>query len=51
MFLLILRERERDIDQLPPISTRNWESNLRPFGIWDGAPTNWATHPGFNFIF
>ena len=21
----------------------DWESNLQPFGLWNDAPTNWAT--------
>ena len=49
---------ERNINQLPPICARTWdgthnlgmrpdqESNLQPFGVWDHAPTNWATWPG-----
>ena len=49
-------ERERNIDCLPPLCTptRNrtqgtcpdWGSNPPPFGVWDNAPTNWATRPG-----
>ena len=46
------KERERNIDQLPPIcapardQTRNLgmcsdqESNLQPFGVWDDTPAN-----------
>ena len=29
----------------------NWELNLQPFAVRDGAPTNWATGPGLGFIF
>ena len=52
------RERERNIDWLPPVHaltrdwTQNlgmcpdWELNLQPFGVWDEALTNRATQPG-----
>ena len=52
------RERERNIDLLPPIcaltrdQTNNLgmfldqELNLQPFGLWSNAPTYWATLPG-----
>ena len=26
----------------------DWELNLQPFGVWDGAPTDWATQPGLD---
>ena len=51
------RERERNINQLPPYCapTRDqtyslgmcpdWNLNLQPFGVWDDAPTIWAIWP------
>ena len=54
-------ERE-NIDQLPPICapTRdetcnlvmcpNWRFNIRPLGVRDDAPTNWATQPGLQRV-
>ena len=48
-------ERERNINWLPPICalTGDWTCNLdmcpdrelnpQPFGVWDDAPTSWAT--------
>ena len=55
------REREPDvrenIDWLPVVWTPirdqtsqpryvpDWGSNPQPFGVWDDAPTNWATRP------
>ena len=64
MFLLISeRERERGKHQFSPACspTRDLtcnlgmcpdqESNLQPFGIWDNAPTNWATWPGQKLFF
>ena len=51
--LLIFREggrEERNIYQLPPTCDLgicpNQGSNPQPFGVLDGAPTDWATQPG-----
>ena len=53
----------RNIDWLPPIcsppgnSTHDigmcldQELNLKPFGVWDHAPTNWATMAGASISF
>ena len=53
-----VREKQRNIDQLPPIhsltrdQTHNlglcpdWELNLQPFGVWNNAPINWTTWQG-----
>ena len=52
------RETERNINQLPLVRTPiedhtshlrmcpDWESNPQCLGVWDNAPTNWATQPG-----
>ena len=64
---LILRERgrekERNIDWLPPVHTpirhqacnlgmcHDRESNLRCFGVWDDAPSTWVTRPGPYLVF
>ena len=29
----------------------DWESNLQPSGVWDDAPTYWATWPGHAWTF
>ena len=56
-----LRERERNIDQLPPVCTPtgdwtcnpgvcpDWGSSLQPFGAQGDAPPSWATWPGKSF--
>ena len=39
-----------NLNQLSPICILgicpDWGSNPKPFGVWDGAPTNWANQPG-----
>ena len=56
------REKDRNIDLLRPV--RTWteaqtqnlgmcpdqEPNLKHFGVWDDAPTNWATRPGLPIL-
>ena len=47
---------ERNISSLPPVlgptgdhtlgMCPGWESHPQPFGVWNNAPTNWATWPG-----
>ena len=53
MFLLIFLEREKHpINALTRDQTHNlgmcpdWESNLKPFGVQNNAPANWATSQG-----
>ena len=53
--LVASRRQVRNIDQLPPILSpsgdwtlslcmcSDWKLNLWPSGLWDNAPTNWAT--------
>ena len=54
---------ERKINRLPPVHapTKDWTCNLgmcpeqksnpQPFGVWDGAPTNWTTGQDFLLYF
>ena len=48
------RERERNIDLLPPIYTPglnpDLESNQQLFAVWDEAPINCATWPGLYYV-
>ena len=34
------RERERDIDWLPPVGALTSNRTCNLFGVWEGAPTN-----------
>ena len=42
---------ERNIDQLPPVCALTGDGNVNLFGVWDDAPTNWATQPGPSVAF